>query len=95
VGFTVPLTRWFAGPLAGLLRDVLLSERALARGYFRPDSVHGIINEHLGGRVDHEQELWLLLTLELWHRLFVDDDGTEDAIQRVTDEFMRSLATAA
>lgn len=91
VGFTVPLTRWFAGPLAGLLRDVLLSERAFSRGYFRPMAVRRLIDEHVGGKVDHEQELWLLLTLELWHRLYVDDDGSCEARARLQAQFAESL----
>lgn len=91
VGFTVPLTRWFAGPLAGLLRAVLLSEQALSRGYFRPETVRRVIDEHVAGRVDHEQGLWLLLTLEVWHRLFVDGDGSEATMQQVNADFSRML----
>lgn len=87
VGFTVPLTRWFAGPLAGFLRDFLLSERALGRGYFRPEKVRQVLEEHMAGRIDREQEIWLLLTLEIWHRLFVDRDGSEGAMQEVHAEF--------
>ncbi len=94
VGFTVPLTRWFAGPLAGFLREFLLSERTLARGYFRPDGVRQVIDEHVAGRVDREQEIWLLLTLELWHRLFVDNDGSETAMQEVHAEFGDTLGRA-
>ncbi|MHB8416172.1 MAG: asparagine synthase-related protein, partial [Acidiferrobacteraceae bacterium] len=95
VGFTVPLTRWFAGPLAGLLRAVLLSDQALARGYFRPEAVRQIIDEHVGRRVDHEQGLWLLLSLELWHRIFVDDDGSPDAGARLQERLADHLAPVA
>ncbi|MHB1952042.1 MAG: asparagine synthase-related protein, partial [Acidiferrobacteraceae bacterium] len=91
VGFTVPLTRWFAGPLAGLLRDALLSERAFARGYFRPTAVRRLIDEHTAGQVDHEQALWLLLTLELWHRLYVDDDGSQEAHARLHEQLAPSF----
>jgi asparagine synthase (glutamine-hydrolysing) len=95
VGFTVPLTRWFAGPWRGLISDVLLSERCLDRGYYDPDVVRGIVSDHLGARVDREQGIWLMLALEMWHRLFVDDDGSEAAVDRVKADFARSLGTLA
>jgi len=91
VGFTVPLTRWFAGPWRGLINNVLLSDRCLDRGYYNPDVVRGIVSNHVGGRVDREQGIWLMLVLEIWHRLFVDDDGSEAAVGRVRTEFSRSL----
>jgi asparagine synthase (glutamine-hydrolysing) len=93
VGFTVPLTRWFNGPWRGLIGDVLLSERCLGRGYYDADVVRGIVRDHVGARVDREQGIWMLLALEIWHRLFVDDDGSESAVERVKDDFSRSLST--
>lgn len=83
VGFTVPLTPWFQGPLKGFVRDILLSERAISRGYFKPEVLTRLVEEHLGGKVDRGRSLWTLLSLEIWHRLFVDDDGTEAAAGRL------------
>jgi asparagine synthase (glutamine-hydrolysing) len=74
VGFTVPLTPWLKGPLAGFVRETLLGERALGRGYFRPEVITRLVEDHLEGRVDRGRSLWTLLALEMWHRLFVDGD---------------------
>jgi asparagine synthase (glutamine-hydrolysing) len=93
VGFVVPLARWFAGPWHGLINDVLLSDRCLDRGYYDADVVRGIVSDHVRGRVDREQGIWLMLALEIWHRLFVDDDGSEPAVTRVRADFARSLHT--
>jgi asparagine synthase (glutamine-hydrolysing) len=95
VGFTVPLTRWFVGPWRGLINDVLLSDRCLDRGYYNADVVRGIVRDHVRGRVDREQGIWLMLALEVWHRLFVDDDGSEAAVDRVKADFARSLSALA
>lgn len=84
VGFTVPLARWFGGPLAGLISGVLLSDRSFDRGYFRPEMVRKVVREHIDGKIDREQGIWLLLTLELWHRIFVDDDGSAAAAERLS-----------
>jgi asparagine synthase (glutamine-hydrolysing) len=72
VGFTVPLSPWFRGPLRSLLADTLLSATALGRGYYQPATLRRYVDDHLGGRHDRARELWTLLTLELWHRTFID-----------------------
>ena len=72
MGFGVPLDHWFRGPLADLTRDVLLDDKTLARGFFRPDVVRRYVEEHLQGRFDHSYRLWALLFFELWQRHWLD-----------------------
>jgi asparagine synthase (glutamine-hydrolysing) len=72
VGFTVPLSPWFRGPLRELLADTLLSPACLGRGYFEPEVLRGYVDDHLSGRRDRGRELWTLMTLELWHRQWID-----------------------
>jgi asparagine synthase (glutamine-hydrolysing) len=71
-GFGVPLCRWFRHDLKDYISDILLSQQALKRGYFKPDAVRTILSEHISGRVDNSCKLWTLLMLELWHREFID-----------------------
>jgi asparagine synthase (glutamine-hydrolysing) len=72
VGFTVPLSPWFRGPLRELLCDTLLSPACLGRGYFEPAVLRGYVDDHVAGRRDRSRELWTLMTLELWHRQWID-----------------------
>ncbi len=72
MGFGVPLEHWFRHELRELTHDVLLSERALGRGYFRPEAVRLLVNEHEALTFDHSHRLWALLVLELWQREWVD-----------------------
>src|ERR1700730_5378009 len=72
MGFGVPLDHWFRGQLSELLRDTLLSQRSLERGYFRRRSVEQLVEAHISGRSNHQYQLWNLLMLELWHRVFID-----------------------
>jgi asparagine synthase (glutamine-hydrolysing) len=47
----------------------LLSKKSLnALGYLNPIEVERIISEHLAGRMNHENKLWGLINLVLWHR---------------------------
>jgi asparagine synthase (glutamine-hydrolysing) len=54
------------------LRDILLSDKALARGIFRPEHLRQIIDQHVAAKADHSQRLWSLLMLELWFERFID-----------------------
>jgi asparagine synthase (glutamine-hydrolysing) len=72
MGFGVPLDHWFRNELRPLLHDTLLSERSLSRGYFRPETVRQLIDEHVTGRWDHSYRLWALLVLELWQQTWLD-----------------------
>jgi asparagine synthase (glutamine-hydrolysing) len=72
MGFGVPLRHWFRDELSELLRDTLMSRRALQRGYFKPAAVEKLIKEHMEGTRDNQSRLWTLLMLELWHQVHID-----------------------
>ena len=70
-GFGVPLGAWLRRDIAPV-RDILLSRRARERGLLDLSVVERLISAHEAGRRDHNRQLWALLTLEEWHRQFVD-----------------------
>jgi asparagine synthase (glutamine-hydrolysing) len=67
-GFGVPLGRWFRHDLRELARDLLSNDR----GWFRPEAVNRLLDEHESGTADHGHRLWCLLMLELWVREHVE-----------------------
>jgi asparagine synthase (glutamine-hydrolysing) len=71
-GFGVPLAAWFRGELLPLARDLLLDDRARSRGWFRTDTVEGLLADHVEERADNGHRLWTLVMLELWQRAHVD-----------------------
>ncbi len=71
MGFSVPLAAWFRNELRDYARDVLTDPQALSRGYFRPQAVRRLLDEHERGAWDHSHRLWSLLFLELWHREWI------------------------
>ena len=73
MGFGVPLGPWFRGELKGYWQETCLSQKALGRGYFRPEALFKLWDEHQQGRRDHGYKLWALLMLELWHRQYADE----------------------
>ena len=74
-GFQLPLVDWMRNELKEKFLALLLEPKTLQRGYFRPSSVRGIVNEHLSGRRDRSGILWRMLVLELWHRNFLEAKG--------------------
>ena len=72
MGFGVPLEHWFRDELKDYARDVLLDRRTLQRGFFRPEVVAQLLDDHQQGRFNHASRLWSLLILELWQREWVD-----------------------
>ncbi len=72
MGFSFPLADWLRSDLRMTGEELLLSERALGRGYFRAEHVRGMWRRHQSGERNHAQHLWALMVLEVWHRLFVD-----------------------
>jgi len=82
-GMGVPLSHWFKKTrLRDYAHDLLLGPRAAARGYFRPEFVQKLLSgvripRSLGA--DRSGELlWMLLAVELWHRVFVEGEGPPD-----------------
>ncbi len=75
-GFITPMGRWFRKELNAYLKEMIISDRALARGYFEADPIRQMLHEHEQGRADHSHQLWTLLMLELWHRVYIDRDYT-------------------
>ncbi len=72
MGFGVPLGHWFRGEMQSFLRDTLLAEKSLRRGFFKPETVARMVDEHTNGARDHAHQLWTLLMLELWFARFID-----------------------
>ena len=70
-GFGVPLGAWLRRDMEPL-REILLSRRARERGLLNMSVLERLIEEHQSGARDHNRPLWALLTLEEWHRQFVD-----------------------
>jgi len=84
-GFGVPIKRWLNNELRELLYDTLTDTRTQQRGYFNQKVVEEILDEHRRCRRDNSTHLWGLLTLELWHRAFIDrkPESSFDGAKRI------------
>ena len=72
MGFGVPIGHWFRGKMQPFLREVILSDKAMRRGLFKPEAVRQLVELHTRGERDYSHQLWTLLMLELWFNRFID-----------------------
>ncbi|HKS39974.1 MAG TPA: asparagine synthase (glutamine-hydrolyzing), partial [Blastocatellia bacterium] len=71
-GFSAPVRAWLVRDLRDMVEDLLSESNINRRGYFNYKSVRHLIDENLAGREDNNLKIFQLLTLELWHRTFID-----------------------
>ncbi|MFP5264857.1 MAG: asparagine synthase (glutamine-hydrolyzing) [Blastocatellia bacterium] len=71
-GFSAPVRAWLVRDLRRMVEDLLSQSNVERRGYFDYRAVRRLIDENLSGREDNSLKVFQLLTLELWHRAFID-----------------------
>jgi len=71
-GFGAPIRSWLRGALRPMIDDLLSEETITKRGLFTPSAVRSLIADFDSGKEDLSLHLFQLLTLELWHREFLD-----------------------
>jgi asparagine synthase (glutamine-hydrolysing) len=68
MGFGVPLGAWFRGPSRPFLMEHLESKDSRLYSHVRREAVTELLEGHLTEKRDYGQQLFCLLTLEIWLR---------------------------
>ena len=68
MGFRVPLSDWFRGPLKQKLRDALLSEQMKSSGLFNMKTIEKWLDDHQSGRKEYSAPLWTLLMFSSFYK---------------------------
>lgn len=63
---------WMRNELKDFVISTLLSKKALERGFFNPEFIKEIINQHLLRKQNNTLKLGTLLIFELWNQLFIN-----------------------
>jgi asparagine synthase (glutamine-hydrolysing) len=75
-GFPVPYESWIRKDFKDTVWSVLTDPKTVKRGYFRQDAVEGLLRANSNGS-NYSKEIFSLLTLELWHRTFIDQESVQ------------------
>src|SRR5207302_591753 len=70
-GFSIPAAAWLRGELEPFARETLSAERLRRQGFFRPEAVEHVLDDHVSRREDLSRQLWGLLAFTLWHEQHV------------------------
>lgn len=71
-GFGAPIRTWLRRDLREMVDDLLSPGRIAARGYFDAAAIRRMIEDDRTGSADNTYRIWALLTLEVWHQVFLD-----------------------
>jgi asparagine synthase (glutamine-hydrolysing) len=71
-GFSIPAAAWLRGELEPFARQTLARETLQRQGFFHPDVVTRLLDDHVAGREDRSRQLWGLLAFTLWHERHVE-----------------------
>lgn len=83
MGFSVPLARWFRGPLKQRVRDAVLGPRLADTGWFNRKYLEHLVDSHDSGARDYSAPLWTLLMFEAFLRNVVQKDVQSSSVEAV------------
>jgi len=94
-GFASPLMYIMGTEVRRLAPRLLRGSELVRDGYLRAERVDTLVQEHLEGRRDHGNRIWLLLTSELWYRHYISRESVADLELELTerDRGVERLAT--
>lgn len=67
---------WYRDVLAGYVQEMLLDSRSLSRPYIDRRGLEAVVRGHLKGDRNYTNEIHKALTLEIVHRMFLDNPAT-------------------
>lgn len=73
MGFSVPLARWFRGPLKQRVKEAILGPRLADTGWFESAYLEHLVDGHTRGTSDYSAPLWTLLMFEAFLRNNVEE----------------------
>jgi asparagine synthase (glutamine-hydrolysing) len=75
-GFDMPIEEWLIKKFPDYVRELLFDPSTLNRGYFEKAFMRRMVEDFLEKKTDYasgsEATIISLITLEMWHRLFID-----------------------
>ncbi len=86
-GFSFPIGRWMRTDLKTFMYNLFERSRFVESGIMNGAYIDTIVAEHMSGKVDHNYRLWILINLEIWHRIYLENMDL-DSVRAEIDELM-------
>jgi asparagine synthase (glutamine-hydrolysing) len=82
-GFGFPLGAWMRTDMRNFVENLVRDSRFIQLGVFEPAYVRRLVEEHVDGKVEHTYRLWILINLELLHRLYFENQSVDAVREKV------------
>ena len=92
MGMPTPIAPWFRGSLAGWVRSELSAPQLASAGLFDMAYVQTCVDEHLSGQKDRSVDIWKLLNVSAWWRVFIEGQSREAGTAGTVEEKAEALA---
>jgi len=69
-GFGSPIDKWLRYDLKEMTGDILSPDNIRNGGYFKPDSVSAMLNDHFSGKANNGERLFMLMVFQMWREAF-------------------------
>jgi asparagine synthase (glutamine-hydrolysing) len=70
-GFANPIENWFRVKMKPFVDDCLLGRDSCMSQYFDQNYIRRLLDDDRAGRAQNRRHIYLLVSLELWHRQFI------------------------
>jgi asparagine synthase (glutamine-hydrolysing) len=84
-GFMLPIAYWFRTDLFPMVSQMLEQSHFVKAGWFKKENIQRLLDEHRIQRHDHHVRLWMLLTLEIWHQLYIEGVKQEALTEKLQE----------
>ena len=82
-GFGFPIGIWLRTDLRPFVTNLFKESRFVELGIFEQSYIDNLYKEHLDGTFEHSYRLWILLNLEIWYRLYFEQNSIENTQETV------------
>jgi asparagine synthase (glutamine-hydrolysing) len=87
VGFGFPLGIWMRAELKTFLKSLFAQSGFVELGIFDRSYIQRLLDDHFSGKADHSFRLWILINLEIWYRLYYENE-TVESMREFIDQLM-------
>ena len=70
-GFSIPIKNWIKNEIKPIMLDSLSEKNVREKGYFDPQFVNRLVDEHLQGKENHSHRIWALMVFHMWYDLYM------------------------
>jgi asparagine synthase (glutamine-hydrolysing) len=93
-GLSSPLPYIMGPAFSAMFGRYLTDSRLVALGFLEQSAIDALLQEHLSRGADHANRLWLLLNAEIWYRMKIEGQDTEELSNEMAELLESGSASA-